>query len=862
MAFQEFERGLLSLMQERQDLSRLVHSARAARNPDNFFAKVSDLHGLESLLATLAASLIPPPEPFDYTTIPSRRANVERATKSLVELSNFIQSLYDERQNQQFKEQSFHLIIEKWDDVVKWLIFFVVRAQTLPVIVGSKIVKICTAPFIPLAMGVDDNPYCQELLSAPQTIDFLILLICQIDDRTGVYHYIPSDGQPCRVVHTVWAIVKTLDDLGTDLFAARLTLLSKRMRAKVLTALISRPQAILQVVEREGLDLASAAFTFVNIFDMIKKLCYLTDVLFYFLRRDVFYVCSTAVSRLTDLGGRKCPDDQTFWTYIAASVLTIVEGTIFLSSPDPHSAMTRAIEGGVLGSGLQSLSVKKQTGKLSIVTNASISNSFTQDSYFIAQRLSNEFLPPLPTLNQEGSSTISVFDFTVKHQLTVDVTMSKAAYDSKVWQYINLHLEARVQHYVDDVAASAEEFRLVEGVFVFDFIQAVFVLAKVKYDPDKPDGQRYKVVNGMFRLRMDTMAIGNLIKSRAAKIVVGGGDVEGQHERAVSMIERHGSIRGVEEGPVEGQGDSGKAEPVVRGRGIQNAEEGMGEGYGEIRRVPVKRTVTPTITTATAAPSENATVATGTPPPTNAGVHVGTKTPSPAGNNVLRRRSRSNSRGRLVPKVSLKRPSTGGGSDGIKKQNTGDEDPSTTPTPSPIPIGRSPSRKYKPKASLSLQQRLVEKGLLSVSTPDLLEGEKGVSTLGASSSTVTSPVGPSRPRRQHRRMGSTPTTLSTVCYSSVSRTIFLFDTRPKDVHSQTGDLYLYNINRTAALTQAVPEAVDKRREESPSDFDNFNAALALEHCVLRCFGSTGAEPAKSCFSRHINSPTSFGAGPP
>ncbi|KAJ2917701.1 hypothetical protein MD484_g2747, partial [Candolleomyces efflorescens] len=282
---------------------------------------------------------------------------------------------------------------------------------------------------------------------------------------------------------------------------------------------------------------------------------------------------------------------------------------------------------------------------------------------------------------------------------------------------------------------------------------------------NKPLIQEGSVKGAASLSRMDTMAIGNLIKSRAAKIVVGGGDVEGQHERAVSMIERHGSIRGVEEGPVEGQGDSGKAEPVVRGRGIQNAEEGMGEGYGEIRRVPVKRTVTPTITTATAAPSENATVATGTPPPTNAGVHVGTKTPSPAGNNVLRRRSRSNSRGRLVPKVSLKRPSTGEGSDGIKRQNTGDDDTSTTPTPSPIPIGRSPSRKYKPKASLSLQQRLVEKGLLSVSTPDLLEGEKGVSTLGASSSMVTSPVGPSRPRRQHRRTGSTPTTLSTVATS-------------------------------------------------------------------------------------------------
>jgi hypothetical protein len=254
--------------------------------------------------------------------------------------------------------------------------------------------------------------------------------------------------------------------------------------------------------------------------------------------------------------------------------------------------------------------------------------------------------------------------------------------------------------------------------------------------------------------RMDTLAIGNLIKSRAAKIVVGG-DVEGQHERAVSMIERQGSIRGVDEAGVEGA--SGKGVAVVRGRGIKKGEEAeRAEGYGEIRRIPVKRTVTPTTTT----PSENA--ALGTPPPANTAVE--NKTPSPASNNILRRRSRSQSRGRLVPKVSLKRPSTAEGSvdskDGIKKQVTGDEDTST-PTPGPIPIGRSPSRKYKPKASLSLQQRLVEKGLLSVSTPDLLEGDKGATTLAASSSTVSSPVGPGRHRRQHRRTGSTPTKLST-----------------------------------------------------------------------------------------------------
>jgi hypothetical protein len=54
---------------------------------------------------------------------------------------------------------------------------------------------------------------------------------------------------------------------------------------------------------------------------------------------------------------------------------------------------------------------------------------------------------------------------------------------------------------VDDVEASPDEFRLVEGVFMHDFIQAVFVLAKVRYYPDNAPGERYKVVSGMFRLR-------------------------------------------------------------------------------------------------------------------------------------------------------------------------------------------------------------------------------------------------------------------------------------------------------------------------------------------------------------------------
>lgn len=116
------------------------------------------------------------------------------------------------------------------------------------------------------------------------------------------------------------------------------------------------------------------------------------------------------------------------------------------------------------------------------------------------ERLSNDYLPPLPSLNQKDS-TISVFDFASKHKLNVDISMSKASLDSSVWQYINLHRKPRVQRFVDDVEASPDEFRLVEGVFMYDFIRAVFVLAKVRYYPDNPLDERYRVVNGMFRLR-------------------------------------------------------------------------------------------------------------------------------------------------------------------------------------------------------------------------------------------------------------------------------------------------------------------------------------------------------------------------
>ncbi|RXW16091.1 hypothetical protein EST38_g9767 [Candolleomyces aberdarensis] len=265
--------------------------------------------------------------------------------------------------------------------------------------------------------------------------------------------------------------------------------------------------------------------------------------------------------------------------------------------------------------------------------------------------------------------------------------------------------------------------------------------------------------------RMDTLAIGNLIKTRAATIVVSGQDGgKHHHERLVSMIERKGSIRGVDDAvegahqglggsqAIDGVGREGHREPIVRGRGIKKGEEAeeRGEGYGAIRRVPVKRTVTPTTT----APSTNATPARAT---SASASNTGT-TPSP-GNNIIRRRSRSQSRGRLIPKVSLKRPSTAEGhvnlDDGVAKGGANDDESISQATSTPVPIGRNPSRKYKPK--MRLQQKLIEKGLLSVSTPDSLEGDKSMTMVVTSSPPVSSPAGPALYRRQHRRTESAPT---------------------------------------------------------------------------------------------------------
>ncbi|KAJ2923592.1 hypothetical protein H1R20_g13502, partial [Candolleomyces eurysporus] len=265
--------------------------------------------------------------------------------------------------------------------------------------------------------------------------------------------------------------------------------------------------------------------------------------------------------------------------------------------------------------------------------------------------------------------------------------------------------------------------------------------------------------------RMDTLAIGNLIKARAATIVVSGQDGgEHHHERVVSMIERKGSIRGVDEAvegthrglrggkATEGVGGEGQREPVVRGRGIKKGEEAdEGEGYGAIRRVPVKRSVTPTTT----APSANATPVHAT---SASASNTGT-TSSPENNSIIRRRSRSQSRGRLVPKVSWKRPSTAEGhvdlEDGAAKGGSTNDESSSQATSTPVPIGRNQSRKYKPK--MRLQQKLIEKGLLSVSTPDSLEGDRSITMLVRSSSPVSPPAGPSLYRRQHRRTESAPT---------------------------------------------------------------------------------------------------------
>lgn len=72
---------------------------------------------------------------------------------------------------------------------------------------------------------------------------------------------------------------------------------------------------------------------------------------------------------------------------------------------------------------------------------------------------------------------------------------------SQVWQSVIQDLETRTQSFVDDMEASPSEIRLIEGVFMHDFVRSIFVLAKMTYYPNEPAGERYKVVSGISRLR-------------------------------------------------------------------------------------------------------------------------------------------------------------------------------------------------------------------------------------------------------------------------------------------------------------------------------------------------------------------------
>jgi hypothetical protein len=177
--------------------------------------------------------------------------------------------------------------------------------------------------------------------------------------------------------------------------------------------------------------------------------------------------------------------------------------------------------------------------------------------------------------------------------------------------------------------------------------------------------------------RMDTLAIGNLIRSRAKRVAVKrlNSDVE-RIERKGSVAESEGgsdirrdvaTVQQVTKESVKIAAQSTDREDVVvRGRGVRREEVEEAVAYGAIPRAPVKRT----------------------------------------SSDQALDRSRSQSRGRLVPKASLQRmraASSDEGGAGVGNE----EDGSSSAKPL---IGRSPS-KYRPKG---LQQRLVEKGLLNM----------------------------------------------------------------------------------------------------------------------------------------------------
>ncbi|KAF6765455.1 hypothetical protein DFP72DRAFT_867876 [Ephemerocybe angulata] len=300
------------------------------------------MHAIDGTLGHLGYSLVPPRR--DLETLDPNR--ISHALAALEDLLSCLLGLYynrhmSSRDPTPYETRLYRKLVDRWLGIIAWLEYLVVYD---PVTLGITCILRDFLVALTTMLHLERVPaaeYVEEVIAMPQTVDFIFLMLYQVDPKTGApYSFPESPLFPCHLIQ-VFSIYSE-SEVGITAMLGWLRSTKPQTRERITSSLRARAR---DLANTTGDDISGAIMS-------MACLYYFVCPILHSLRRCVHYydlikTFSAALLKLTEKGVARGITEPELWLQIGhslSSILVMVTEIV----PNPFKAVSKAIEGGLL----------------------------------------------------------------------------------------------------------------------------------------------------------------------------------------------------------------------------------------------------------------------------------------------------------------------------------------------------------------------------------------------------------------------------------------------------------------------------------------------------------------------------------
>ncbi|KAF6743606.1 hypothetical protein DFP72DRAFT_932715 [Ephemerocybe angulata] len=351
-----------------------------ARKPASAFQELidylyaeKDYAALGDVLAILEATPLPP-SPLDLYD-EEVKDDVQMAMGAVVEVMTFYRAFTSAPDLQcpklrEVKAGCFPLLVDHWGTVMKWLAFLLGNAH---VVANSPLVlHICSETLLRVVLAMDDERSQEELVALPSTIDYVFLLLCQVNPETGKYYYCEQSGTKCAIIHILRVCMASRPAILA--IVGRLKEVTPKTRNRIIASIIRRPRFIAAIADENGSRMTSAVDSIHAILVCGAEIIGDDSLWACFRRLDYLLEYTSALTSISAKAHQRgLPDEK--WEQIAETTWRLVTHMVIKTTPNPTEYFHLLTEGGLIPCALRCLihlphgseSVEKAIDALSII---------------------------------------------------------------------------------------------------------------------------------------------------------------------------------------------------------------------------------------------------------------------------------------------------------------------------------------------------------------------------------------------------------------------------------------------------------------------------------------------------------------